>query len=464
MIVSKPVHVLGLVLALAILGPGQALRAAPLASGLVGAETDDSSDPGSFQALLAAWPGLGLEADIPLQARRVVDGLGHPLPAVSWRLSLGGTEEARGLSYLDGSILLPSLPPGAQSSRAEPPRLELSARGAARVVGLGQASDPGPGPDLVLEGSRPLPSPLPCDVVFVLDTTVSMAPRLPTIKRSLFLAMDAIAALGPGIDPRFGLVLFRDSGEDYLVRLTPLSSERSALDSALAGAAALGGGDQAEDLGAGLRAALADPGWRSGGARIVIALTDAQAKPGLAEATAEARRAGVRVCAVGLGPLAPEAEFALRKLAALTGAPYIAADLGSVARPRPAPGKSQGAVRGSVEGMLARIVGAELALAQGRAGGRMDPALELLDQVQARMAAGLAYPEAARLRGISGTVGLAILVDSRGGLSSVRIASASGSAILDKAALDLATQAFPQPNPAGAEVELEIRIVYRLGK
>lgn len=456
---SKPVLVLSLILGLASLGPGQALGAAPAASGLVGAETDDSPDPAALQALIASWPGLGLEAGPPLKALRVVDGQGRPLPASAWRLSLGGTEEARGLSYLDGRILLPI--PAAGS---EAPRLELSARGAARVVSLGTALGPGPAPDLVLEGARPLPSPLPCDVVFVLDTTVSMAPRLPTVKRSLSLAMDAIAALGPGIDPRFGLVLFRDSGEDYLVRLTPLGSARPAVDAALAGALALGGGDPAEDLGAGIKAALADPGWRAGGARIVIALTDALAKPGLASAGAMAGLAGVKVCAVGLGPLEPAAEFALRKLAAQTGAPYIAADLGSVAAPRQAPGRSQGVVRGSVEGMLTRIVGAELALAQGRAGGRGDPALELLDRVQARMAAGLAYPEAARLRGISGTVVLAILVDSRGGLASARVASASGSAILDKAALDLASQAFPQPNPAGAEVELEIRIVYRLGK
>lgn len=446
-----------LVLALAafiLTGPG--LAALP-ASGLVGAEIDDSRDPGAIETLREAWALTPLQGQSPSSTLWVVDGAGFSVPDTGWRLVRDGREIGQGRSFLDGSIHLP-IP----ELNAEAYRLELSARGVAKVFTLPLPSDARS--RLLLEGSRPLPSPLPCQIIFVLDATVSMNPRFPTVKRALSITMDAIEDL-PGISPEFGLVLFRDVGEDYLVRPSPLSQDRSRVEAALAGAYALGGGDEAEDLGAGLEAALADPGWEAGGLRLIVAITDAPPKEAaLATAMAKAQGEGVGICVIGLGPLDPAAEFLLRDLAAQTGAPYIAADLGATVAPRQAQGRSQGVVRGGVETMLARLVGANVALATGRGGAKRDPALDLLDGVQARMAAALAYPEAARLRGISGSVSLALKVDAQGKLALARLAATSGSAILDKAALDLATGAFPQPNPAGAEVELEIRVVYKLGK
>lgn len=447
---------------LAALAIALAIAIAPLAaapvSGLVGAETDDSSDLGAFMALLAAWPRipgetLPIGGGIPV---RVVDSSGAGVPYVSWRLTDGGKEVSRGSTFVDGGLSLPEL-----SKETGPLRIELQARGAARVVSL--PSQPSPGASLLLEGSRPLASPLPLEVVFVLDTTVSMAGRMQAVKRALSLSMDAIAGLGEGFSPRFGLVLFRDAGDDYLVRTTPLTADRGLVDAAIAGAAAAGGGDEEEDLGAGIKAALEGSLWKAGGLRMIFAITDAPPKA-MAAAMEGARREGIKICAIGLGPLEPRAEFALRSLAASTGAPYIAADTVAVAAPRSGPGPSKGVVRGDVETIISRIVGAEAAAASGKAGAARDPALELLDSVQARMAASLAYPESARLRGAAGTVVLALKVDAGGVLAEGRVAASSGSAILDKAALDLAASSLPLPNPAAAPVELEIRVVYRLGK
>jgi outer membrane biosynthesis protein TonB len=45
-----------------------------------------------------------------------------------------------------------------------------------------------------------------------------------------------------------------------------------------------------------------------------------------------------------------------------------------------------------------------------------------------------------------------------------RIASSSGSTLLDRAALDLVASVFPVENPAGSEVALELSIRYSLKK
>jgi TonB family protein len=120
-------------------------------------------------------------------------------------------------------------------------------------------------------------------------------------------------------------------------------------------------------------------------------------------------------------------------------------------------------VFGRLDEVLLRIISGELAMAAGGgAASSGDRALALLDSVQARMAAGLAYPESARLRSTGGKVRLRLRVNSAGDLADNKVVESSGSAILDRAALDLARSAFPTENPAGEEVELEIAVEYKL--
>jgi len=86
----------------------------------------------------------------------------------------------------------------------------------------------------------------------------------------------------------------------------------------------------------------------------------------------------------------------------------------------------------------------------------------VLEEIEKRIAATMTYPEAARRRGIEGTMTLSFRVDAGGSLVSARVSKGSGSDILDRAGLDLLRGAFPVRNDSGLALELDIPITFRL--
>jgi TonB family protein len=388
---------------------------------------------------------------------------GAPVPFAAWKIGVAGRSLAQGRAGADGRFSI--FPRDLGIVERASLRLEIAARGAARVLDL----DSRGGETRVVNIGRPrgLSAPIDCDLVFVLDTTVSMAGRLAAVKRAIGAAELAAAGLGPGFRPRLGLVLFRDVGDDYLTRVTPLDAGPLAFEAALAQAEARGGGDIPEALGAGLAAAIGSTGFSDEGLRLVFLLTDAAPKaaaaragsPGLPEAARAAAAAGARVYAIGLEGLPAEGERALRELAAYTGGAFI----GSPAAVAGSLGATASYARGDLSDFLARILAGEAQAAAGAGGaGRGDPALAILDEASKRMAAALSYPEAARQRGLSGTVRVELEVGADGGLVSARIGVGSGSAILDRAAIALASSVFPLPNRAAVKARLSIAVTYSL--
>jgi TonB family protein len=95
----------------------------------------------------------------------------------------------------------------------------------------------------------------------------------------------------------------------------------------------------------------------------------------------------------------------------------------------------------------------------GRAGdGRSAFAAKVEAAIQARKT----YPEIARRRGAEGVVKLKLRVSAAGLLLSAKVASSSGSAILDRAATELVSSAFPLENIAQRELEFVLAVKYSL--
>ena len=82
----------------------------------------------------------------------------------------------------------------------------------------------------------------------------------------------------------------------------------------------------------------------------------------------------------------------------------------------------------------------------------------------ARVEAALVYPEAARLRGTEGVVGLKIFLDAAGDLADLKILRSSGSALLDRAARQAVTASLPVPNPSAAPLTFELAVRFALKK
>jgi len=87
---------------------------------------------------------------------------------------------------------------------------------------------------------------------------------------------------------------------------------------------------------------------------------------------------------------------------------------------------------------------------------------EVLDLLSSLIAERKAYPEAARRRKAQGIVGITVKVAADGSLAAAGIEKKSGSAILDRAALDLVKGLFPIALRPGELMEIALSIEYRL--
>jgi len=94
----------------------------------------------------------------------------------------------------------------------------------------------------------------------------------------------------------------------------------------------------------------------------------------------------------------------------------------------------------------------------GAIGVRERIAAELAAYVEAHKS----YPEAARMRGVEGTVKLSATMDRSGILLSIAIISGSGSRILDSAAETALRSAFPLANAGTGTLTVELAIRYSL--
>jgi protein TonB len=87
---------------------------------------------------------------------------------------------------------------------------------------------------------------------------------------------------------------------------------------------------------------------------------------------------------------------------------------------------------------------------------------EVLNLLSSLVAERKSYPEAARRRKAQGSVGIAMKVAADGSLAAAAIQKKSGSAILDRAALDLVKGLFPITLRPGEPMEVALSIEYRL--
>lgn len=102
------------------------------------------------------------------------------------------------------------------------------------------------------------------DVVFLLDTTGSMASEIREVKERVVQLSRTLEESRKGETVRFGVVAYRDRGDAYLTQLSPLSADVKKSEQFLGVLTADGGGDGPEDVLSGLRDALCKMKWTTG--------------------------------------------------------------------------------------------------------------------------------------------------------------------------------------------------------
>ncbi len=106
------------------------------------------------------------------------------------------------------------------------------------------------------------------DLALVIDTTESMQFVIDEVKARTTFLVESIQRMVP--TSRVGIVVYRDQGDEYVVKWTDLSFRTAKLRGFVANIFAAGGGDWEEAVLEGLETAVNDLSWRKRSKRIII--------------------------------------------------------------------------------------------------------------------------------------------------------------------------------------------------
>lgn len=303
-------------------------RGPPRRGVVTAGDIDDTLNLASFQRFVASksralrLPASNFAAPLMVQ---LIGSDGRPAPGVRYTLRRPGAAEPfwTGYSEVDGNItLFPSIIGVGRLSSVElrafpddngPAVTQRVTTGGSRTrVGLNFESDWDP--DFL-------------DLVFVVDTTGSMGDEIEWLRRELRGVVNTARREAPGVNIRYGLVVYRDQGDAYVVRNYGFTSRQGTMLGWLRATEASGGGDYPEAAAGALRAA-ANLDWRRGkGERLLFHVADAPAHNRDARAYLQAARTAmlkdVQIFGLGASGVGIESEYLMRQAAAQTQGRYL---------------------------------------------------------------------------------------------------------------------------------------------
>ena len=294
-------------------------------------------------------------------AVKLVDAGGRPVPFARVAVARSGNP-LQLVSGADGTV---SIYPRFDHVPARTTLAIVSAAGnVSRALDLGAHRV-----TVTLPGSAPSVSAL--DLALVVDTTGSMGDEMAYLQAELDEIVARLKREAGNVDLRIGLIVYRDTGDDYVVRATPLTSNIDGLRAVLARQEAAGGGDTPEAVDQAVDAAERLQ-WRPGAAKAMLLVADAPPHdegiaPTLA-GTERLRARGVQIVPVAASVVEESAEYVMRTMAALTQGRYIfLTDDSGVGNPHAEPDVSCYLVT-RLDGLIARVLAG---IVQGR---RIEPA------------------------------------------------------------------------------------------
>ena len=292
---------------------------------LTAGEWDDNLNAEFFASYLSAMrrgrsdlPSITLEDRVTI---RVTDERGRPAAGARVTVRSGDRVCLSAPTGADGRLLFfPSHDCGDQRDR-----FTVSASLSEQDAGQMQTAPRGDTWNLAVPGAASLPRAL--DLALLVDATGSMGDEISYLQEEVRGIVESVRAASPGVSLRFSLVVYRDTGDEYVTRVFPFTDDLDAFRRDLSAQSAGGGGDYPEALDQGI-AALGQLAWRGGdAAKVAFVIADAPPHTDRAAAYLDGvdrlRRRGVHIYPVGASGVADEAEYLLRLTAALTQARYL---------------------------------------------------------------------------------------------------------------------------------------------
>lgn len=303
-------------------------------SQLTAGEVDDNLAFEAYAAYLAQYQGTAV-IEIPVQERyriQVTDSNGEPLLGAFLQISANGAEVTRLRTHADGTALFFPQMFGetavsytiSSSINDQTITTELIPNGSTLVHTIEH-------PVVDEKPARPT-----VDILFLIDATGSMADEIQQLKNNIEAMATQIAALPSAPNARFGMVTYRDQGDDYLTQQTPFTFSVEEFSAALDQVEAAGGGDYPEDLHTALDEAVGSMTWQvENTVSLVFLVADApphldyQQENDYAVSLRRANELGIKIYPIASSGLDAQGEYIFRQLAQVTNGRFIFLTYGS---------------------------------------------------------------------------------------------------------------------------------------
>ena len=254
----------------------------------------------------------------------VVDADGYPVPNATVRIA---TEEAvdlfEGRTYANGqTVFFPRVLPESGGSQAFTVHVGVDVDGATKSDQFARIE--GSDWTVILDATVEPSARVPLDLLFLLDATGSMSDEIDQIKSTLLSISSRISDLPSDTDLRFGMVAYRDRGDDFVTRTYHFEPDVQKFLNSIREVRADGGGDEPESLNEALHVAIGEPQWRPNAVRLVFLIADAPPHLDYAQdydyavEMVEANRQGIKIFPIASSGLDAQGEYIFRQIAVHT--------------------------------------------------------------------------------------------------------------------------------------------------
>ena len=298
--------------------PSDAKRDASTAR-LRAGETNDNDGFDDYLRYFKAYPERDVRK-IDITDRTVVtfvDRDGLPVSDAPVRFTADGSEVYRARTTAAGQVMFPGAALGVRSRTIE-----------ASVDGKRVSFRRDDRVEVTVNLPQPDRDEVDVDVAFCLDTTGSMGDEIDRIKSTMADVVDRLGGLHPRPRLRWGMVCYRDRGDEYVTKRFQFTTRLDDFIDDLNHLRAEAGGDYEEDVNAGLDAAVNELDWsRRDAIRVLFLIGDAP--PHMDRGTPyvtsmrTAVEKGIKIYTIAASGLNDKGEFIWRQLAQFTLAKFM---------------------------------------------------------------------------------------------------------------------------------------------